>query len=614
MEAHRFTNRLIHETSPYLQQHAHNPVDWVPWGNEAFDTAKRENRPILLSIGYSACHWCHVMEAESFEDEAIARIMNENFVNIKVDREERPDLDQIYQNAVQLFIRRGGGWPLTMFLTPDKVPFYGGTYFPPEDRYRLPGFPKILQIVAQTYREKPGDIAKTVHDVKEALRQMSDSRTGQAKRPISPHLLEDAAESLGRIFDTRNGGFGGAPKFPSTPALTLLLRHYQQSGDENDLKMATFTLNKMARGGIYDQLGGGFHRYATDDHWLVPHFEKMLYDNAQLARLYFQAYQATGRDFYRAIGEEILAYVLREMTDPLGGFYATQDADSEGDEGKYFVWTPEEIRNVIGEGAEDLLCRYYNATPSGNFEGKNILHITQSIASLSKETGTSPESLEQTIKGARQKLLQEREKRVKPFRDEKILTSWNGLMIGAFVEGYLVSRNERYLSTAKKGAEFILTSLCKEGRLLRTFKNGRGKLNAYLEDYVFFIDALLDLYEATFEPGYLDHAKQFTAQLIDQFWDNTEGGFFFTPNDHESLIARHKPSTDQSIPSGNAVAARILLRLFYLTGEKDYFEKGEKTLQSFSNVMEEDVFSTGNMIAAADFYLRRPKEILVVGD
>ena len=613
MSEHPQPNRLIHETSPYLLQHARNPVDWYPWGGEAFEKAKRENKPVLLSIGYSACHWCHVMEEESFENEETAEIMNQHFVSIKVDREERPDLDQIYQNAVQLFIRRGGGWPLTIFLTPDKIPFYGGTYFPPNDRYGLPGFPQILEFVATAYREKRDDIRKTTADVQNALAQMSGAQTVPTKKEINPDLLELASESLSRIFDTTHGGFGGAPKFPATPSLSLFLRYYRLGGDETYLNRVTFTLGEMAWGGIYDQLGGGFHRYSTDDHWLVPHFEKMLYDNAQLASLYFWTYQATGQTFYRRIGEEILEYVIREMTDPEGGFYSTQDADSEGHEGKFFVWTPEEIQSILGEEIGALIVRHYGVTPSGNFEKKNILHIVKPIDLLAKESGKSEAEMEQILREAKQKLFLEREKRVKPFRDEKILTSWNGLMIGAFVEGYNVTRNRRYLAVAEKGADFVLTRLHKEGRILRTFKDGVGKLNGYLDDYAFFINALLDLHEATSAPPYLDRAKSLTARLVDQFWDEAQGGFFFTSKDHESLIARYKSSADQSTPSGNAVAAYALLRLFHLTGGTDYFEKGERTLRFFSEAMEDNVYATGNLIAAGDLYLRKPKEIVVIG-
>lgn len=613
MEQHKHTNRLIQETSPYLLQHAHNPVDWHPWGEEAFERAKKENKPILLSIGYSACHWCHVMEHESFEEEDTAQLMNAHFVNIKVDREERPDLDQIYQNAVQLFIRRGGGWPLTMFLTPEKVPFYGGTYFPPEDRHGLPAFSKLLEIVSNTYREKQEEILKTAEQVRTAMGEMSGGQSAPAKREIDPHLLQGAAESLGRTFDTKNGGFGGAPKFPNTPALNLFLRYYQASGEETYLTMVTYALGKMAWGGIYDQLGGGFHRYSTDDRWLVPHFEKMLYDNSQLARLAFAVLQATGQDFYRKIGEEILEYVLREMTDPLGGFYSTQDADSEGEEGRFFVWTPREIKAILGDEIGTLLCRHYGVTEGGHFEGKNILHVRQPLDNLAKERGMTTEELERVVGEGKRKLFLEREKRVKPFRDEKILTSWNGLMIGAFVDGYNVTRNGRYLAAAQQGADFLWTHLHKEGRLLRTFKEGVAKLNGYLDDYAFVIDALLDLYEATSDLTSLDRAQRLTTRLIDQFWNEGQGGFFFTSKDHESLIARYKSPIDQSIPSGNAVAALSLLRLFYITGDASYYDKAEKTLQFFSESMEGNVFATGSMIAVADFYLRKPKEIVVLG-
>ncbi|MBI3805558.1 MAG: thioredoxin domain-containing protein [Nitrospirae bacterium] len=613
MEQPKHTNRLIHETSPYLLQHAHNPVDWYAWGEEALEKAKAENKPILLSIGYSACHWCHVMAHESFEDEETAQVMNEQFVNIKVDREERPDLDQIYQNAVQLFIRRGGGWPLTMFLTPEKVPFYGGTYFPPEDRYGLPGFPKLLEIVSNTYREKQDEILKTAGEVQQTLSATSGGEAAASGKEIDRHLLQGAAESLGQIFDTRHGGFGGSPKFPNTPAYHLFLRRYQESGEESYRTMVTYTLGKMAWGGIYDQLGGGFHRYSTDDRWLVPHFEKMLYDNAQLARLYFATYQATGQAFYRQIGEEILQYVLREMTDPNGAFYSTQDADSEGEEGKFFVWTPQEIQAIVGEEIGTVLCRHFGVTPAGNFEGKSILHISQPIDPLAKEIGKTTEELEQMVADAKKKLFVEREKRPKPFRDEKILTSWNGLMIGALVQGYNVTRNERYLVAAAKAADFIWNRLYQDGRLLRTFKDGIAKLNGYLDDYAFFIDASLDLYEATGNLVYLDRAERLIGRLIDQFWDDAAGGFFFTSTDHESLIARYKSATDQSIPSGNAVAAQALLRLFHITGDRSYHEKGEKTIRLFAASMEENVFATGSMIGAADFYLRQPKEIVVIG-
>ncbi len=606
----KYSNRLIHESSPYLKQHAHNPVDWYPWGEEAFTASKKGNKPILLSIGYAACHWCHVMEHESFENDEIAKIMNDHFINIKVDREERPDLDQIYQNAVQLFIRRGGGWPLTMFLTPEKVPFYGGTYFPPNDRYGLPGFPKILEMVAEAYREKPEEVAKTSASVQDAVARMDQAVSGE----IPSNILESAAESLERIFDVTHGGFGSAPKFPSTGALSLFLRYARQRNDEKYRSMVAFTLGKMSWGGIYDQLGGGFHRYSTDERWLVPHFEKMLYDNAQLASLYFATYQATGQDSYREIGKEILEYVIREMTDQHGGFYSTQDADSEGREGAFFVWTPDEVKTVLGDEAAVLFCKTYDVTPAGNFEGKNILQIVRPAAILAKETGKSETDVLRVLREGRKKLLAHRESRIKPFRDEKILTNWNALMITAFVDGYQITRQKRYLSYAKRCAEFMMTYLYDNGRLLHTFKDGIGKLNGYLDDYTFLIDALLDLYEATATFQYMAWARILTDRLIEQFWDEAAGGFFYTSLDHESLIARLKPSSDQSIPSGNAMAAIGLLRLFHLTGELRYLEKGEKTLSCFSQEMQNNVFAATSLIAAADFYLKKPIEIVVIGD
>jgi uncharacterized protein YyaL (SSP411 family) len=605
-------NHLIHETSPYLRQHAHNPVNWYAWGEEALTKAKRENKPILLSIGYSACHWCHVMERESFENKEIAELMNEHFVNIKVDREERPDLDQIYQSAVQLFIRRGGGWPLTMFLTPDHIPFYGGTYFPPNDRYGMPGFPTILQEVAAAYRERPDDVAKTADDVSGALARISEGSLMSAGK-IAPDILTRAISGLTPLFDSTYGGFGSAPKFPSTASLSLFLAYADQTNDALYLQRVTYTLGRMAWGGIYDQVGFGFHRYSTDAHWLTPHFEKMLYDNAQLAPLYFATYQKTGDPFYLKIGEEILEYVIREMTDSAGGFYATQDADSEGVEGKFFVWTPDEIKSLLGDANGELLCRYYGVTPAGNFEGKNILHLQKTLHVIAQELGWNLSEAEASLKEGREKLFLEREKRPKPFRDEKILTSLNGLMIGAFVQGYQVTRKTQYLTAAENAARFVMDNLYKQGRLLRTIKDGVPKLNGYLDDYAYFISALLDLYEATAKIEYLETSRALCLVLIDQFWDKEQGGFFFTSHDHEKLVGRHKTYTDQSVPSGNAVAAMDLLRLYSITKDDAYFMIAEKTLQIFSDAMEGNSFATGSLIAAADFYIRGPLEIVVVG-
>jgi uncharacterized protein YyaL (SSP411 family) len=603
------TNRLIHETSPYLLQHAGNPVEWFPWCDEAFDLARRDGKPVLLSIGYSACHWCHVMAHESFEDEEIAKVMNAGFVNIKVDREERPDLDLIYQNAVQLFIQRGGGWPLTMFLTPDRVPFYGGTYFPPNDRFGLPGFPKLLSMLAESYRSRPDDIAKTTADVRRAL--VTPSQPSAATSKTAPDILERAVSALSRNFDTTHGGFGGAPKFPSTPALGLMLRFARKTGDADLRSKVTYTLGKMAWGGIYDQLGGGFHRYSTDAHWLVPHFEKMLYDNAQLAPLYFNAYRASGQPFYRQIGEEILQDVLREMTAPEGGFYSTQDADTGGHEGVTYVWTPTEIRDLLDEAVGALVCQHYGVTDAGNFEGKNILHVSQPVETLAKASGKSPEEIAAQLAAARRTLLAARRTRPQPFRDEKVITSWNGLMIVAFVEGYNVTRNRHYLETAQRAAAFITNNLCQNGRLLRTWKEGVAKLNAYLDDHAFFIEALCALYEATGDAAYLAQAGRLARVMIEQYADETDGGFFLTSSDHEALLVRDKPTYDQSIPSGNAGAALALLRLFYLTGEADYFNVAERALQFTAGAMEDHAFGCGNLIAATDFYLEGAVEVVL---
>lgn len=608
-EAH--TNRLIHETSPYLLQHAYNPVDWYPWGTEAFEQAKRTGKPILLSIGYSACHWCHVMAHESFEDETIAQIMNTHFVNIKVDREERPDLDQVYQNAVQCFIKRGGGWPLTMFLSPEKVPFHGGTYFPPEDRYQLPGFPKILLALSEAYQSRPEDITRAIVGVKNALRRVKGDRS---KHEIDGSLLQTATERLKKVFDVAHGGFGAAPKFPSTPVLTLFLHEYQKSGQSHFLKMVTHSLKKMAYGGVYDQVGGGFHRYSVDEAWQVPHFEKMLYDNAQLARLYFSTYQATQDVFFRKIGIEILEYVLREMTDEKGAFYAAQDADSEGGEGSYYTWSPEEIGAILDKDTAQIVCRYLEITPSGNFEGKTIPHCEISVAKLADEIGASVLAVTEVVRSAKAKLYAEREKRAKPLRDEKILTSWNSLMIGAFISGYLVTRDRRHLDAALASADFILKSLYIDGRLRHSFKDGLAKFDAYLDDLALFADALLDLYETGAGEKYLAVAQALLDDLLERFWDAEKDGFFFTSHDHEVLIDRMRPCFDHSIPSGNAVAAKVLQRLFYFTGEKRYFERAEKTLLSFAQEMDANPFALGTFIVAADFYLRPPKEIHVIGD
>ena len=606
-----FANRLIHETSPYLLQHAHNPVDWYPWGEEAFEKAKEENKPILLSIGYSACHWCHVMEKESFESEAIAALMNEHFVNIKVDREERPDLDEIYMNAVQMLTGRGG-WPMTVFLTPERKPFFGGTYFPPEDRHGMPGFPKILQAVAQAYRDRPQDVQKSVEQILAALSRLTE--ISESAEPFSPDAIQKAADQLSPAYDPDYGGFGRAPKFPNAGVFDLFLRCYRSSKERRYLEMVTHTLTKMAEGGIYDHLGGGFHRYSVDEKWLVPHFEKMLYDNAQLIRIYVDVFRITQDPIFRRVVEETLTYLLREMLHSEGGFYSTQDADSEGEEGRFFVWEYDEVIKILGEETGEIFSRIYDVSELGNFEGKNILHPILQPEQAAKFFGKEIKEIENLIAEAKAKLLQEREKRVKPFRDEKILTSWNGLMLSGLAEAYKTIGEERYRKAAEKTVEFIFAQMFREGYLLHTYRDGQAKLYGYLDDYAFLAGGLLDLYEATFDRSLLERAVHVTETMINEFWDDAEGGFFYTGKSHEQLISRTKPAFDGSVPSGNSIATQILLRIYHYTGEENYLRRAERTLRIYYNAMMQQPFGFAHMFGALDFYLQKPKEIVVVGE
>jgi len=604
------TNHLIHETSPYLLQHAHNPVDWFPWGEEAFEKAREENKPVLLSIGYSACHWCHVMAHESFENEQIAKLMNENFVNIKVDREERPDLDQIYMNAVQMMTHHGG-WPMTVFLTPDAVPFYGGTYFPPQDRYNMPGFPRVLISVAEAYRERQDDIRETGTSLVNELRRLS--ATSASDESIEVELLDAAYVGIVRSYDSVNGGFGGAPKFPPAMALEFLLRTHARTGNRDALEMVSHTCQKMANAGMYDQLGGGFHRYSTDAKWLVPHFEKMLYDNALLSRLYLHYFQVSQAPPARDTVEGILDYVLREMTDPAGGFYSTQDADSEGHEGKFFVWDIEEIRTTLGERDASLFSSYYNITESGNFEGKNILNVTRSVDEVAAEHGVSVSALQESLKESRRKLLGLRETRVKPDRDEKLLTAWNGLMIASFSEAGAILNRADYTDAARRNAEFVLSNLRRDGMLLRTWKDGVAKFNGYLEDYAFLSEGLVTLFETTGEFRWLEEALTLTERMIEEFWDSDSAGFFFTGKSHENLIVRSKDYFDNATPSGNSVAAIVLLRLATLTANDNYRNLATAILREIGDSVRRYPSGFGYALSAADFLLSTPKEIAIVG-
>jgi uncharacterized protein YyaL (SSP411 family) len=605
-----YTNRLISETSPYLLQHAHNPVDWYPWGDEAFEVARRDQKPVLLSIGYSACHWCHVMEHESFENEAIAKVMNEHFVNIKVDREERPDLDQIYMSAVQMMTHHGG-WPMTVFLTPEGVPFYAGTYFPPEDRYNIPGFPRVLISLSEAYQERPEDIKQTAESVLEGLRR--STATTEAAEGLSIDLLDVAYRGIIRNYDPTNGGFGSAPKFPPAMSLEFLLRHYHRSGDAEALTIVQHTAQMMAQGGIYDHLGGGFHRYSTDSRWLVPHFEKMLYDNALLSRFYLHYYQLTGDEAARRVAEGILDYVVREMTGPLGGFYSTQDADSEGVEGKFFVWDLEEVKQILGEPDAEHFAAYYNITESGNFEEKNIPNVTRDLAEVARVRNITPDQLSQILESGRGKLFTVREQRIKPARDEKVLTAWNGLMLSSFAEAAVILGRSDYADVAKRNADFVLKNLQRDGLLLRTYKDGQAKLNAYLEDYAFLIDGLLTLFETAGEFRWFEEAVKLTETMIGEFWDEQDGGFFYTGNSHEELIVRSKDFFDNATPSGNSVAAEVLLRLSLLTDNSEFQRRATTILRLTSDMMRRYASGFGRMLGALDFHLARPKELAVIG-
>ncbi len=601
------TNRLIDESSPYLRQHAHNPVDWYPWGEEALTRARQENKPILLSIGYSACHWCHVMAHESFEDEQTALVMNEHFVSIKVDREERPDIDHIYMSAVQMLTGRGG-WPLTVFLTPEGKPFFGGTYYPPEDRYNMPAFRKVLLAAVKAYHEKREEIDNTVGQLMAGF--MRSEQFAAADIPTAADVTQAAAQ-LARAYDEQYGGLGQAPKFPNASVFELFLRAHRNSGDQRALDMVLNTLRHMADGGIYDQLGGGFHRYSVDQRWLVPHFEKMLYDNAQLVPLYLSAYQLTGDLYFATVARETLDYVVREMRAP-AGFYSTQDADSEGVEGKFYVWDEAEVRHLLGDEVAAIVCRYWDISAEGNFEHHNILHVTLEMEQLARMFDRDVGELRLMLGEARAKLFAVRARRPKPMRDEKILTAWNGLMISAFARSAELFQEEGDRKAALEGIAFVQRHLQNGDRLLSTYKDGTARLNGYLDDYAFFVAALLDVFEAVQDRTHLDQAVLLTDAMIRHFWDAQAGGFFFTSDDHEALIVRSKPAFDGSIPSGNSVALRNLLRLYHYTGQSTYLDRAEATLRLFAGPMRAQPFAFANTLCAVDFYTQRPYEIVAI--
>jgi uncharacterized protein YyaL (SSP411 family) len=602
-------NRLKNETSPYLLQHADNPVDWYAWGEEAFQRARAEDKPVLLSVGYSACHWCHVMAHESFEHEPTAQLMNELFINIKVDREERPDVDDIYMQAVQAMSGHGG-WPMTVFLLPDGRPFYGGTYFPREPRHGIPSFSQILAGVNDAYRNRRPDVESAASALTEALNR-DLLGIGGAPDSLSTDLLDAATAGMRRNYDPTYGGFGGAPKFPQPMNLEFLLRSYARTGDAQTLDMVTHTLRKMARGGIYDQLGGGFHRYSVDAIWLVPHFEKMLYDNAQLSRLYLHAWQVTGDDFFRRIAEEVYDYVLREMTAPEGGFYSATDADSEGEEGKFFVWSKAELEVLLGEDAA-LAVEYWGVSSRGNFEGHNVLNVPNDDAVVAARLGMAVEQVTERLAAIKDKLYAARSQRVAPGLDDKILTSWNGLMLASLAEAARVLDRADYYEAAVRSGNFLLGTMMRDGRLLRTAKNGEARINGYLEDYANLIDALLELYQTTFDERWFVEAQRLADVVLERF-AAPDGGFYDTSDDHEALIVRPRSLQDNAVPSGNSMIAKQFARLAAYTGDSRYDDAARRLLRLLSEAMRQYPQAFGEALNAVDLLARGVYEVAVVG-
>ena len=586
----KWTNRLVHETSPYLLLHAHNPVDWYPWSDEALERAKKENKLIFLSVGYSTCYWCHVMERKVFSNSEIAKMMNKDFINIKIDREERPDLDEIYMTATQLLTQRGG-WPNSVFLTPDLKPFYAGTYFPPTDMPGRPGFPTILDAVHEAWVTREAEVIESANQISDTI-EMATSRgfTALTAKSLNRSLITGALDYLRTAYSHAYGGFGNAPKFPSPANLELLLSEYERVPDASLLKMVTYTLDMMAYGGMYDQIGGGFHRYSVDAKWLVPHFEKMLYDNAQLAKVYLRAYQLTQEPRYRRIAEEIFSFVFREMTAPEGGFYSALDAETDAEEGKYYVWTADEIQKILGKKEAKPFGDVYGVQKGPNFEGKNILYVPE---------GAAAEDALRSVASAQEKLLTARAKREYPLLDTKIIVNWNGLMIEALAYGYQVLGEKRYLTAALKATDFILNTMRKpDGELWHTYTAGITKQDAYLDDYAFFVKGLLGLYRATGEGRWLDLAGALTDTMIQLFWDHKNGGFYYTRADAKHLIVRTKKPYDSAIPSGNAVTVENLIGL-----GKDYRNYAEKTLRTFADSMSQAPSSFMYILFALNQYL-----------
>ncbi|MDO8811612.1 MAG: thioredoxin domain-containing protein [Gallionella sp.] len=606
------TNRLAQETSPYLQQHAGNPVDWFPWGEEALRRAREQDKPILLSIGYSACHWCHVMAHESFEDAEVAAMMNRLFINIKVDREERPDLDHIYQTAHAMLMQRSGGWPLTLFLTPDQTPFFGGTYFPREARYNLPGFVQLLERVDGIYRTRREDIARQNASLLYNFGATLPSAEGQTS--ISDAPLDEACGELRQAFDAVHGGFGGAPKFPQPAGLEFLLRHAMRGGDQGARSMALHTLRSMAGGGIHDQLGGGFCRYSVDECWAIPHFEKMLYDNGPLLALYADAYTLTGEAAFKRVAQGIAGWAMREMQSPQGGFYSSLDADSEHEEGKFYVWTPEQAASLLSSEEYVVAAACYGLDQPPNFESRywNLL-VAQPLDAIAQAHHLSQEQARQLLASAQQKLFAAREQRVHPGRDEKILVSWNALMIKGMAHAGRMLDEPAWVVAAQHAADFIRAAMWQNGRLLATCKDGKAHLNAYLDDYAFLLDALLELLQAEFRVADLEFSRALADVLLEQFEDTQEGGFFFTSHDHEKLIHRPKPGHDNATPSGNGIAAFALQRLGHLLGETRYLDAAARALKLYYPALTQQPSGFASTLMALQEYLAPPQIVILRG-
>ena len=610
MSSTEHKNRLAQETSPYLLQHAHQPVDWYAWGAEALDKARQEDKPIFLSIGYSACHWCHVMSRECFDNEELARQMNERFINIKVDREERPEIDAIYMNAL-IAMNGQGGWPLNLFLTPEQKPYLGGTYFPPIPSNHQPGFGEILRQAHDQYRDQKEQVLSRSGEILHKIN--SRPIPVPARENSAQSLIKAAVDQLTDKFDEAYGGFGAGMKFPEPMLYSLLLRHWVHSENNDVLMMVDKSLTHMAEGGMYDQLGGGFHRYSTDREWRVPHFEKMLSDNALMSRLYLDAFQATQQEIYQVIVEDIFEYADREMTSPEGAFFTSQDADTEGREGIYFTWELKEVLDLLGPRHAQVFAKMYGVTPAGQIERRNVLRVMQDMEKTAESEGVPIFEVGHIIKNGRKTLLEAREKRPQPHRDEKILAGWNGLMISSLARGFIVLRKESYLQRAATCADFIWKALWQEGTLLRVYKDGQARFKGCLEDYAYLLEGLIALYEASFEPQWLEKAQVLAEAMIKKFWDEKEHGFYMTASDHEPLVTRLKSSMDDAMPSANAVAALALLRLGRLTGVRLFEEKGRQTVQAFQGAMEQRPAAFTAFLSAMDLMESSPVEVVLSG-